>query len=296
MPAATTTPRITIVGATTGPGKSLFVRLAEDGFPVLGIGRNLTRVQQLTTLTASTGASVIACDVSINQDFLGDTDILVLCSRPALAPLLMPDSLQRFIALGSTRKFTRFPDERCRDVLVMEQLASESMVPTTILHPTLIYGGDGLNNVERIIAAARRYPLIPLPAGGRTLIQPIHCDDVATALYQCITDDCLLTNQSIVIAGPSPLTYREFVAIVLDAMAIRTPIVSMPYPLIATAALVTGSIPGLPAIGLAEVRRLLEDKHFDVLDMTRLLALTPRDFATGMRDHAARLAGSVTGT
>lgn len=282
-------PRITVVGATAGPGKALFLRLAKDGYPALGIGRNEARVEQLAAMTEKTPARVISRDVWVHQDFLRNTEVLVLCSRPALAPLLMADHLERFIALGSTRKFTRFPDDRSRDVIAMERGAINSAVSTTILHPTLIYGGDGLNNVERIIAAARRYRAIPLPAGGQSLIQPIHCDDVATALYRCITDDGLLTNRSLVIAGPSPLTYRMFVSTVLESMGLSTPIIPMPYSLVVAAALLTSGIPGTPSIGLAEVRRLLEDKHFDVLDMNRLLALTPRDFATGMALYACHL-------
>ena len=76
----------------------------------------------------------------------------------------------------------------------MERLVMSSGVPATVLHPTLIYGADGFSNIERIIGIARKFPVIPLPRGGMSLIQPIHCDDVSAALMRCL--DNASGNQS----------------------------------------------------------------------------------------------------
>jgi nucleoside-diphosphate-sugar epimerase len=286
--------RITIIGATSGPGRSLLLRLAEMGSTVQGIGRRAEKIAALSAKIAGTNASIVGIDVTRDQSFLADTDILIHCSQPVLTKYLISDNLSQFIALGSTRKFTRYPDQRCHDVNIMEQMAMQSAVPTTILHPTLIYGGDGLDNVERIIDTARKIPLIPLPASGMSLIQPIHCDDVVDAIISSMNNEAVL-DRSIVLAGPSPMTYRTFVTKTIQAMSLRSRVITVPYHLVVTLAAITRWLPGLPAIDSAEVQRLLEDKHFDTLDMRNLLNLLPRGFDEGIGQYAAQLKTEVRG-
>jgi len=282
--------QITIVGATSGPGKSLFLRLVEQGHQVEGIGRNPDKISAIKKQLGEKypNAKISAIDVTRDQSFLDTTEVLIHCSRPELAKTLISGNLNRFIAIGSTRKFTQFPDTKCRDVCEMESLALASEVDATILHPTLIYGAEGLSNVERIIATAKRSPVVPLPMRGRSLIQPIHCDDVVDAIINCLHNEVLI-NKSIVIAGPTPITYRNFVETIVGTMGLSTRIISLPYLFIAAAAHVTRYLPKIPTIDPAEVKRLLEDKHFDTVDMQRSLGITPRSFEAGMTQYADTL-------
>lgn len=287
---------ITIVGATSGPGKSLLLKLGQQGYEVTGIGRNPEKIEQIKQILQGSRAVIQAIDVRKDQSFLESTDILVHCSRPGLVNYLMADNLSRIIALGSTRKFTHFPDQRCHDVETMEQLVMSSSIPATVLHPTLIYGADGFSNIERIIGIASRFPVIPLPRGGMSLIQPVHCDDVSEALMRCLDNDRVI-NQSIVIAGPSPMTYRTFVQKTLSAMNLSANVISLPFFLIKTLAWITRFLPGVPWIKSDEVQRLLEDKNFDTHQMQNLLSVIPRSYDTGIRQYAAELqeAGSWPG-
>src|ERR1700721_3003948 len=41
---------------------------------------------------------------------------------------------------------------------------------------------QGEDNVQRLAALLRRLPIVPLPDGGRALVQPIHQDDVTRAI------------------------------------------------------------------------------------------------------------------
>ncbi len=283
-----TTQRITIVGATSGPGKSLLLKLGRKGYQVTGIGRDPEKIEQIRRILQGSKAVIQAIDVSKDLSFLESTDILVHCSRPDLVHNLLSENLSRFIALGSTRKFTHFPDQRCRDVETMERMVMSSSIPATVLHPTLIYGADGFSNIERIIGIARKFPVIPLPRGGMSLIQPVHCDDVSAALMRCLDNDRVI-NQSIVIAGPSPMTYRTFVQTTLAAMNLTARVISMPCSLIKALAGITRYLPGVPLIRSDEVQRLLEDKNFDTHQMQNLLSVIPRSFDTGIRQYAAEL-------
>ena len=55
-----------------------------------------------------------------------------------------------------------------------------------MLHPTMIYGAEGEDNVRRLEALMRRLPNVPLPAGGRSLVQPIHQSDVTRAILAAL--------------------------------------------------------------------------------------------------------------
>jgi nucleoside-diphosphate-sugar epimerase len=88
---------------------------------------------------------------------------------------------------------------------------------------------------------------------------------------------------SMVIAGPEPISYLDFIRAVARASGARQPsTLSVPAaPLIALAAL-TRFLPGVPTIGGAEIRRLLEDKAFDIGPMRNALGFTPISLREGL--------------
>ena len=85
-----------------------------------------------------------------------------------------------------------------------------------MLHPTMIYGAQGEDNVQRLAALLRRLPVVPLPDGGRALVQPIHQDDVTRAIRAAL-ESCWQGPHSLVIAGPTPLPYADFVRAIAAA-------------------------------------------------------------------------------
>jgi nucleoside-diphosphate-sugar epimerase len=121
-----------------------------------------------------------------------------------------------------------------------------------------------------------------LPGGGRALVQPIHQSDVTRCLVAALRRDWN-EARTIVIAGPSPLPYRDFLRAVAAAAGLRTPpilpIPALPLRLLAP---LTRVIPGLPRIGADEVRRLTEDKDFDIAEMRTLLGVDPIPLERGL--------------
>jgi nucleoside-diphosphate-sugar epimerase len=125
---------------------------------------------------------------------------------------------------------------------------------------------------------------VPLPDGGAALVQPIHQDDVTRAIRAAL-DRAWDGAHSLVIAGPRPLPYAELVLAVAAASGQRKPhIVTVPAgPLMALAGILR-YMPLLPRIHPTEIRRLLEDKSFDVRPMIDALGFTPM----ALRDGLAR--------
>ena len=196
----------------------------------------------------------------------------------------------RLVFLGSTRKFTRWPDRHAGGVIEGEQAWLGSGRNGVMLHPTMIYGAEGENNVARLAALLRRLPVIPLPGGGRALVQPIHQSDVTRALLASL-ERAWAGPHSLVIAGPEALAYRDFVAAVAGSFGLAPrPVLAVPAALLMPLAAMLRLLPGLPDIGPAEIRRLLEDKAFDIAPMQAALGFTPIALQAGLAEMRARSA------
>jgi nucleoside-diphosphate-sugar epimerase len=210
---------------------------------------------------------------------------LVVCcahARHAAAVIAAAPAATGFVFLGSTRKFTRWPDAHGNGVIAGEHAFLDSGRDGVMLHPTMIYGAQGEDNVQRLARLLARLPVAPLPGGGRALVQPIHQADVTAAILAALRRRWAGPH-ALVIAGPAPMTYADFLAAAARAAGIRPPrVVSVPaWPLIVAAAL-TAVAPGLPTIRPAEIRRLLEDKAFDIAPMRAELGIEPRPLKAGL--------------
>ncbi len=150
----------------------------------------------------------------------------------------------------------------------------------------MIYGAEGENNVQRIARLLRVSPLLPLPAGGLSLIQPVHVDDVALALAAAAVGT-RAPGAPIVVAGPEAVTWADFVRAIGRACGRRAVIVPTPQWSLRVAAWLCRHLPGLPPVDLAEVQRLSEDKAFDITDLRDRLGIEPRGLDQGLRETFA---------
>ena len=199
---------------------------------------------------------------------------------PAVIDAAPPDA--RLIFLGSTRKFTHWPDAHGIGVQAGESAFLASGRSGVMLHPTMIYGAQGEDNVQRLAALLRRLPLVPLPNGGRALVQPIHQDDVTHAIRAAL-DHEWDGPHSLVIAGPTPLPYADFVRAVAAAVGLPPPrIIPVPAGVLMAAASLLSRIPRLPHVQPDEIRRLLEDKAFDIRPMQQTLGIPPMSLDAGL--------------
>ena len=272
-----------VIGAGGRSGAALCRALMARNIPVIAIARNAARFEAsglpLTPRIADlTGSQTRLAEV------LADAERVVCTAHarniPALLTALKPDV--PLIALGSTRRFTRWPDEHGNGVMAGERALFNSGRPGMILHPTRIYGTQGEDNVQRLATLLRKLPIVPLPGGGKALVQPIHQDDVTNALLAALS--LRLTGpESLIVAGPEAVTYRDFIALVAKAAGIRPrPVISLPAPVLMTAGAATRYLPRIPSIAPTEIRRLLEDKAFDITPMENRLGLKSRSLEAGL--------------
>ena len=202
-------------------------------------------------------------------------------ARHAAAIIAAAPVQARLVLMGSTRRFTHWPDEHGGGVIAGEAALLGSGRAGVILHPTMIYGAEGEDNVRRLAALMRRLPVLPLPGGGRNLVQPIHQDDVTACLVAALAHPWT-GPEAMVIAGPEPVTYAAFLRAIARAAGLPPPRI-LPVPAWALmAASPLTRLPGLPRIRPAEIRRLLEDKDFPADAMRAVLGVGPVSLEAGL--------------
>ena len=272
---------IHVIGASGRSGVALCRALLTSGQVPVPVVRNAARWNAAGFAHQPRLADL--GDAAALSAALAEAQIIVSCAHARHAPAILAAAPPgaRFVFLGSTRKFTHFPDAHGNGVLAGEAAFLASSRSGVMLHPTMIYGAEGEDNVQRLAALLTRLPVVPLPGGGTALVQPIYQGDVTASIMASVrrTWD---GPHALTIAGPAPMPYARFVRAVAYAAGIRPPrILAVPASVLVAGSVLT-RLPGLPTVRAAEIRRLLEDKAFDVTPARDALGIVPRGLAEGL--------------
>ena len=273
---------IHVIGASGRSGVALCRSLAADGIGFVPVVRDAAR--WAATGLAGAGRVADLADAPALARALAGASHVVSCAHARHAPAILAAAPAKatFVLLGSTRKYTAWPDAHGRGVLAGEAAFLASGRPGVMLHPTMIYGAQGEDNVQRLAALLRFLPVVPLPEGGRALVQPIHQDDVTRCLRRAL-DTHWAGSTGLVIAGPAQVSYADFVRTVSRHAGLKRPrIVGVPAAMLHLATRLIGLLPRLPKITPDEIRRLTEDKAFDTGPMRARLGVEPRSLDEGL--------------
>lgn len=270
-----------VIGASGRSGAALCRSLLADGVPFVPVVRDAARWSVL----GLPGAPVIA-DLTrrcaMREALAGARRVVSTAhARNTSALLAAAPEDARLVLLGSTRKYSRWPDSHGDGVRAGEEAFLRSRRLGIMLHPTMIYGAQGEDNVQRLARLVGRLPVVPLPGGGSALVQPIHQSDVTRSVRAALDRDWTVP-ETMVVAGPDQLRYADFVRAVAAAAGLPMPrIVPVPVWLLRGLAPLT-VLPGLPRVRGAELRRLTEDKVFGIAPMERVLGVHPIPLADGL--------------
>lgn len=106
----------------------------------------------------------------------------------------------------------------------VEQVLRECAVPSAVVRPALIFGGESalLHNLAWLM---RRLPVFGVAAGGDYRVRPVHVDDVARL---CVDGATAAEPTTVDAVGPERPTFRELLVDVRDSIGARTRLVGMP--------------------------------------------------------------------
>ena len=279
---------IAVIGASGRSGTALCRALLAQNCKIIAVVRTPHKLPpDIAHHCYAVRTATLTDHPTLTQALHGATLVVNTAHARYCAPLLAATTAP-IVALGSTRKFTRWPDAHGQGVLAGEAALKQDGRASLILHPTMIYGAQGENNVQRLAALLRKLPLIPLPQGGRFLVQPIDQRDVTHSLVaalRLISMGHVTTPKSIVIAGLEAVSYRYFIALILRYSGFKKrPFITIPSRILIMAAYILRHIPGFPRIDSAEIRRLPENKNFYIIPMNNELGITPYSLTKGLAD------------
>ena len=267
--------KIAIVGGNGRVGRLVVARLAKRGdLEIVALGRKQRSPESLPRNVSFVNTTSIDLAAA-----LSDATHIVNCASLKLNSAIYKghsNRLQRVVLIGSTRSYTAFDDPHAMWIRDAEQEFDRSGLPGVMLQPSLVYGG-GDKNITQVAYYLAKTPIVPLPDGGHSLIQPVHYEDVALSIEAALFAPGA-PGKPIIVAGPRAITIREMIETVATAMSRKVRVVPLPSRFLHIAAAITRQVPWVPSISKYQVDRMLEDRSFDISEMRARLQVHPREF------------------
>lgn len=297
---------ILVTGANGFVGRHLVRRLRQDGLAVRAVVRAPARAQELADLGAevvagdindapSLAAAAQGCDrvvhlVGIIQEGRGFTfrSVHVEGTRNVLEAAKQAGA-KHFVyqsALG-TRENARSDYHTTK--FEAEKLVKASGIPFTILRPSLIYGPGDLFTL-RLAEMIRLSPVLPVVGSGRSKIQPVYIEDVASCLLKILADGRHL-GKTYEIGGPEQLNYMEVTRAIAGALGVDRPMVHVPMFFMGPMAKLAETILPKAPVTTDQLIMLQEDTVCDRNDLPETFGIEPVKFREGLAKFLGKPAG-----
>ncbi len=163
---------------------------------------------------------------------------------------------------------------------INEEKIKNSGITYTILRPSMIYGHLRDRNMSRLIRFLNSYPIFPLFGEGKSLMQPVFVDDLASGIVSAIISS-KSENQAYNICGLREISYRNLILTIVEILEKNVHLLNIPLGLAKLGAEVGSLIPRFP-ITVEQVLRLQENKAFDISKAQIELNYIPREFNAGI--------------
>ena len=168
-----------------------------------------------------------------------------------------------------------------------EAAVAGSGLPHVVLRPSILFGpGDDFFPRLRF---SLRFPVVPLPGGGRALFQPLHVEDLARAIRAALRGPM---TGAFELGGPVPVTYRQMLEETMRAYEKRRPTVPLPVILMKPAAFLFERTMADPPVTVAQLDLLAVDNtpHPNAID--RVFGVRPRAFLGGGLSYLGQRSGT----
>jgi uncharacterized protein YbjT (DUF2867 family) len=288
--------------AVTGPlgfvASRLLPLLADRGVRVLATVRP---GRDASVLGAFANVEVRRGDLSVPAtlvDAFRGADAVVhlagLSLVPGMLPALVDGGVKSGVFVSSAGVYTKLVSSGADAKRAGETALAASPLAWTILRPSMIYGTPRDRNLVRLLRWIGRWPVVPAPLGGITPQQPVHVDDLVSAILASL-ERPEAARRAFDVGGPEALPLASVIH--ECAAALGRPAWILPLPLApAHGAAVLARRLGLPfPVSPEQVLRLAESKQVDIGPAREALGFSPRTFRDGIRSEAAMLRGRSPG-
>jgi NADH dehydrogenase len=173
----------------------------------------------------------------------------------------------------------RRPGVYGRTKAAADQIFADSGLAATTLHVSLVYG-DIPDGVFGMVVRFSSLPVIPMFGDGQARYWPIHRDDLATLIWQCVQKEAA-RGRTFDVGGPDEMTFDELIGAILTARGTRRRIVHIPVPV---GLALAGGLRrlGKPLLTASNVLGGAENVPMNPTELFRATGFTPRPFEEGL--------------
>ena len=282
---------IAVTGAMGFVASRLLPRLAESGRPLFAV----VRPGRDASVLERAGIGIRHADLEEPERFAAAFEAIEsvvhlsgMAQATRLVPVLQAAGVRRGVFISSAGVYTKLKSASADKKRAGESVLRASTIDFTILRPSMIYGTPRDRNMARLLEWIRRFPVVVVPGAGRTPQQPVHVDDLVSAIVASLAQ-AHRGGREYDVGGPAALALRDVIRACGVALGRR--VVVVPTPLGATHRAVTLlQRLRLPSpVRPEQVLRLDESKAVDIGPARRELGFAPRSFAEGITAEAAEL-------
>jgi NADH dehydrogenase len=234
---------ILVTGATGFVGRVLLPRLVEAGWETRCLVRPSKRSPRLPTGVATQLAIGALTDPRALRSALAGVDTVIhlagtewqglhsdllavdVQGTRALVDAAREANIRRFIFLShlGADRASGYPVLKAKGIA--EEFIRQSGLPHTIFRSALVYGPEDrfINVMALIVRLGPGFFL--LPGDGRTALQPLWVEDLATCMEWSLSDPATL-NQTLSLGGPEFMTLRQLFNLVMDHLGLQRYVLS----------------------------------------------------------------------
>ncbi len=161
-----------------------------------------------------------------------------------------------------------------------ERLVLESRLDATVVRLAFVYGPGRTGVFARVVALARRLPVVPVVGTGTLDIAPVYVEDVVQALLAALRRPEVASGKVYTLAGPRA-TFDDVVDGVLEQLGARKRKVHVPGPVALALARVLALLPD-PPLTRDNVLGMIQEADHDSALARRELGFEPRPLAAGL--------------
>lgn len=224
---------ILLTGATGFIGRALVRQLSAIGYPLRALIRPSARTPRLPKGVSVEVAVVSLADVrglraalrdvdtiihlasAENQGSRGNLSVADVQGTANLVEAAADAGVERIVYLShiGAAASSAYPAFKAKGQA--EEYIRNGKVPYTILRSSLVYGPEDhlTNNLARLMR--RSILFFPIPAGGRTVVQPIWVEDLATCILWSLQNDRTV-NKVYELGGSEFFTLQQILETIME--------------------------------------------------------------------------------
>ncbi len=165
-----------------------------------------------------------------------------------------------------------------------EALVAASGIPWVVLRPTMVYGEGGGLHFARLAGLVKSAPrVLPVFGPGTARLQPVHVQDVASAIQIALARDEAL-GDTWGVSGATVVTFDQLVARLAAALGVRRTLVHVPLPLAMAAATLAATLSPSFFLTPEALLGLNQDADLDFRPFADACGYRPRTLDEGLAE------------